>query len=277
MSGGSTNRLDRYAEMFAGLERKSEGAFVPFSMLGYPTPDDTLKITDALIAGGADALELGIPFSDPIADGPVIQAAASRAMENGSTVRRCFELVAEIRRRHAAVPIGILVYSNLVVCDPERFYARAADSGVDSLLIADIPSVELQPFVGLAQAYDIDPILIVPPNASPQCLERVALWGRGYTYLLGRAGVTGTQRSMERPTPVLIDSLRLAAAPPALLGFGISTPDHVRSAIEAGARGAISGSAIVKLIADCGSDFAAGLRTLTEFVANMKSATRPIG
>lgn len=260
--------------MFAKLRGGGEGAFVPFTMLGYPSPAATLNIVDALIAGGADALELGIPFSDPVADGPAIQAAAAAAIEQGATLERCFELIVEIRQRHSEIPIGILVYSNLVVRAPEKFYAAAALAGVDSILIADVPGAELEPFVAWANQVQIDPILIVPPNADSRCIDRVARWGRGYTYLLGRSGVTGTQTSMQRPAADLIQALENAAAPPALLGFGISTPEHVRSALNAGARGAIAGSAIVQRIAEHQEDASAQHRVISQFVAAMKAATR---
>ena len=269
--------MNRYERMFSRLAANDEGAMVPFVVLGDPEPEASLEIIDALVAGGADALELGIPFSDPIADGPVIQAAAGRAIAAGVTPEICLDLLTQIRKRHPDMPIGLLVYSNLVVHDqPEKFFARWADAGIDSVLIADIPSVELAPYAELAIAAGIAPILIVPPNATEACLSRVAKLGRGYTYLLGRAGVTGTQTAMQRPARQLVEALKKAGAPPVLLGFGISTPEHVSAAIESGAQGAISGSAIVQIIAENLQDATARSRELTGFVVSMKAATRAI-
>lgn len=266
--------MNRYERMFARLAEKGEGAFVPFVVLGDPGAEQSLQGVEELVAGGADALELGIPFSDPIADGPVIQAAASRAIAAGTTPEICFGLLRRIRQRHPELPIGLLVYSNLVVHDPpERFFKKAAEAGVDSILIADIPSIELEPYAKLANAVGLAPILIVPPNADEACLARVARLGRGYTYLLGRAGVTGTQTAMQKPARDLVVALQRAGAPPALLGFGISTPDHVRAALESGAHGAISGSAIVQIIAENLTDAAKRNERLRQFVAAMKSAT----
>ena len=267
-----TNRYDR---MFSRLAAAGEGAFVPFVVLGDPEPEASLEIVEALVAGGADALELGIPFSDPIADGPVIQAAAGRALAAGVTPEICFQLVKRIRERHPELPIGLLVYSNLIVHDrPEQFFQLAARAGVDSVLIADIPSIELGPYAEVAIAAGIAPILIVPPNATEACLGRVAKLGRGYTYLLGRAGVTGTQTAMQKPARQLVSALEKAGAPPALLGFGISSPEHVRAALEAGARGAIAGSAIVQIIAENLLNVANRNQALTRFVSAMKAATR---
>lgn len=267
--------MNRYDTMFARLAQANEGAFVPFAVLGDPNPASSLASIDALVSGGADALELGMPFSDPVADGPVIQAAASRAIAAGTTVEVCFDLLAKIRARHPHIPIGLLLYGNLVHGDPRSFFQSLAESGADSVLIADIPSVELEPYAELAVAAGLAPILIVPPNATEACIRRVARMGRGYTYLLGRAGVTGTQTVMQRPARELISALRKAGAPPALLGFGISTPEHVRVALESGASGAISGSAIVQIIAENLSDAARQATSLCQFVAAMKSATKP--
>ena len=267
--------MNRYDRMFERLRAAKEGALVPFAVLGDPDPESSLEVAEALIAGGADALELGLPFSDPIADGPVIQAAASRALAAGTTPSICFGLVQQIRRRHPELPLGLLVYSNLVVRNrPEEFFARCADAGVDSLLIADIPSVEIGPFAESAIAEGLSPILIVPPNATQACLRAVAQWGRGYTYLLGRAGVTGTQTAMQRPANERIETLRRLSAPPVLVGFGISTPEHVRTALECGSRGAIVGSAIVQIISDSAADAKLRRRKLVEFVSSLKAATR---
>ncbi len=267
--------MDRYEKMFSRLAAAGEGAFVPFVVLGDPDPEASLEIVEALVVGGADALELGIPFSDPIADGPVIQAAAGRAIAAGVTPETCFQIVQQVRERHSEIPIGLLVYSNLIVHGrPEAFFAQAAQAGVDSVLIADIPSIELGPYAEIATAAGIAPILIVPPNASEACLLRVAEMGRGYTYLLSRAGVTGMQTEMQKPTRELVTALEEAGAPPALLGFGISTPEHVREALEAGARGAIVGSAIVQIIRENLQDASERSESLSRFASAMKAATK---
>ena len=135
--------MERYETLFAQLKNRQEGAFVPFVTLGDPGPEQSLKIIDALIEGGADALELGIPFSDPLADGPTIQGAALRAFAAGVTPAQCFEMLAAIRQKHPTIPIGLLMYANLVFSPGiDEFYAQCARVGVDSVLVADVPVEE---------------------------------------------------------------------------------------------------------------------------------------
>lgn len=259
--------MSRYAHMFASRR----GVFVPFLMLGDPDLETSELLCEAALRGGADALELGIPFSDPIADGPVIQAAAVRARLAGATPARCFDLTRRLRARFGDVPLGLLVYANLVVRRGiDAFYTQAQEAGVDSVLVADVPTLEGAPFAAAAKACGIDPIFIVPPDAEPAVLRRVAAMSAGYTYVLGRAGVTGEGTEPEFPPPAVFASLREHGAPPALVGFGISRPEHVRAAVAAGAAGAISGSALVARIArapDRGAKFAAA----EEFVRAMRA------
>ncbi len=267
--------MSRYQRLFDTLTARGEGAFVPFVTLGDPNPGDSLAIIEALIAGGADALELGFPFSDPAADGPTIQGANIRALNAGTTPDHCFALLAEIRQRHPDLPIGLLVYANLVFAPGlDTFYRRCAEAGVDSVLIADVPVQEAQPFIAAAKAAGIAPIFIAPPNADEATLNAVAQAGEGYTYLLSRAGVTGTETAAGMPVDHLLEALKRFGAPPAVLGFGIAEPEQVRSAIAAGAAGAISGSAVVKLIAEHHQDLPTLTRALTDFVQRMKAATR---
>nr|CBX70041.1 tryptophan synthase alpha chain [Yersinia enterocolitica W22703] len=239
--------MERYQQLFKQLAAKKEGAFVPFVQLGDPTPALSLEIIDTLITAGADALELGIPFSDPLADGPTIQNAALRAFAAGVTPSICFEMLAEIRKKHPTIPIGLLMYANLVFHNGiDTFYQRCADVGVDSVLIADVPFEESLPFRTAALRHGIAPIFICPPNADDDLLREIASHGRGYTYLLSRAGVTGAENHGQLPLNHLIDKLCEYNAAPALQGFGISEPEQVKISLAAGAAGAISGSAIVK-------------------------------
>lgn len=266
------NPVTRYAAMFARLGASGAGAFVPFVMIGDPTPDAGLAIVEALVAGGADALELGLPFSDPVADGPVIQRAAARALAAGTTPARAFEMIAAIRARHPDLPLGVLTYANLVAHRGIGAFCTAlAAADADSLLVADVPGVEIAPFARAALDANVAPILIVPPNATAATFAAVAQWGRGYSYVLGRAGVTGTDAAMQAPAADLIATLREAGAPPALVGFGISSPAQVQSAIAAGAAGAISGSAVVAII-ERHRDAESRAAKLQAFVAAMADA-----
>lgn len=254
--------MSRYAALF----RRGEGAFGAFAMLGDPDPRASAAVLDALVEGGADMIEVGIPFSDPVADGPVIQAAAVRALAAGTRTADCFRLLAGFRERHAQVPVGILTYANVVAARGlNAFYAAAAEAGVDSVLVADVPLLEAGPFLAAARAAGVAPVLIAAPNTPAARLKRIAAEGEGYTYCVARAGVTGADDEVRFAGPVL-SALKEAGAPPPILGFGISRPEHVRSALAAGAAGVICGSAIVDRIAR-GED-------VRPFVAEMKAATR---
>lgn len=267
--------MERYASLFTQLNDRKEGAFVPFVTLGDPSVEQSLNIIDTLIEAGADALELGIPFSDPLADGPTIQEATLRAFAAGMTPSQCFEMLALIRQKHPTIPIGLLMYANLVFNKGiDEFYAQCEKVGVDSVLVADVPVEESAPFRAAALRHNIAPIFICPPNADDELLRQIAANGRGYTYLLSRAGVTGAENRAALPLHHLVEKLKEYNAPPALQGFGISAPEQVTGALEAGAAGAISGSAIVKIIEKNVAAPEQMLSELKAFVSAMKAATR---
>lgn len=250
--------MSRYAAMFERLG--SEGAFGAFVMLGDPLGPSL----DLLVDGGADMIEVGIPFSDPVADGPVIQAAALRALNAGVRVGDCFDLIASFRARHQQVPVGILTYANLVMAR-SGFMRDAAEAGADSLLIADVPALEAEPFALEMNQAGLEPVLIAAANTPDATLARIAGLSSAYTYCVSRSGITGTHSGGQFDSN-LVECLDRLNAPPPVFGFGISRPEHVRAAIDAGARGVICGSAIVDLAAR-GGDVARVVRTL-------KAATR---
>lgn len=259
--------MNRYAQMFA--RTGNGGAFGGFVMLGDPDLKTSAAILDALVEGGADMIEVGIPFSDPIADGPTIQAAAERALKAGVTPADCLGSLAAFRERHPDVPVGVLTYANIVLArGRDAFYRACAEAGVDSVLVADVPVIEAAPFAAAARAAGVAPVLIAAPNTPRPTLETMAKLGGGYTYCVARAGVTGTETEMKLGHGDLFAALAEYGAPPPVLGFGISRPEHVRAAIAAGAAGVISGSAIVRLI----EQEADPLPALRRFVGEMKAA-----
>jgi tryptophan synthase alpha chain len=267
--------MNRYQTLFQQLAEENQGAFVPFVTIGDPTPALSAKIINTLIEAGADALELGLPFSDPLADGPTIQGANMRALDAATTPDICFELITQVRQDHPDVPIGLLVYANLVYARGiDNFYYRCQQAGVDSVLIADVPTNESEDFIQAAEKHGIDPIFIAPPTADQQTLQTVASRSKGYTYLLSRAGVTGVETKAGMPVDNLLKHLKEYQAPPALLGFGISEPEQVKQALTAGAAGAISGSAIVRIIESNQHDESTLLTQLHQFVSTMKAATQ---
>jgi tryptophan synthase alpha chain len=254
--------MSRYAAMFDRLD--GEGAFGAFVMLGDPDLSTSARLLDDLAESGADMIEVGIPFSDPVADGPVIQAAAQRALAAGVRVSDCFDLIAAFRSNYPYIPVGILTYANLVMARP-GFMPDAAEAGADSLLIADVPAIEAEPFLLEMEQAGIEPVLIAAANTPEPTLERIASLSKAYTYCVSRAGITGTHAGGQFDS-ALIDRLKSAGAPPPVFGFGISKPEHVRSALSAGARGVICGSAIVEKVG-LGED-------VTPLIRSLKSATR---
>ena len=254
--------MSRYATMFQRLN--GNGAFGAFLMLGDPDLNASAALLDALVEGGADMIEVGIPFSDPVADGPVIQAAACRALAAGVRVSDCLELLAGFRSRHPTVPVGILTYANIVAARM-GFMRDAAEAGADSLLIADVPALEADRFVGDMEQAGIEPVLIAAANTPQPTLERIARLSKAYTYCVSRAGVTGTHAGGQFDAG-LVERLKRAGAPPPIFGFGISRPEHVRAALDSGARGVICGSAIVDLVSRRGN--------VASFVQSLKAVTR---
>lgn len=258
--------MSRYTAMFDRLAAAREGAFGAFLMLGDPELETSALLLDSVVAAGADMVEVGIPFSDPVADGPVIQAAATRALRAGVRTSDCFELIAGVRSRHPQLPIGILTYANLVIArGREHFFRAAAGAGADSLLVADLPAREAQAWAPQMRDAGLDPVLIAAANTPALTLERLAKMCGGYTYCVTRAGITGEHADAQFD-PAMIDRLREAGAPPPVFGFGISRPDQVRAALNAGAAGVISGSAIV-------SEAFEG-RDVGALVDSLKAATR---
>lgn len=293
----SSNESQRYQQAFAALKDKNQGAFIPFVVIGDPNAEQSLAIIKTLIDAGADALELGIPFSDPSADGITIQMAALRSITSGTNTDTCIDIIAKIREYAPNIPIGLLLYGNLVFARGiDNFYRDMAAVGVDSVLIADLPIRESEPFRVAATKHGVAPIFIAPPNASEATLSAVASYSKGYTYVLSRAGVTGVDvpgtapdlthssnstslnsvngTSKNHTANELIERLIAHNAASPVIGFGISTPEQVKTALNTGASGAISGSAVVKIIETNLEHPEKMLSALTTFVSEMKAATR---
>lgn len=267
--------MNRFEQSFANLKAKNQGAFVPFVTLCDPDFDRSLEIIDTLVENGADALELGFPFSDPLLDGPVIQAANKRALDGGYSTDSCFEMLAKIRAKYPDIPISLLLCANLVfVAGVDRFYQRCAENGVDAVLIADLPVELADEFAPIAKKHGIAPVFICPPNADDSTIQKVATLTEGYTYLVSRAGVTSAEnQSHSANLDNLVETLKRYNSAPILQGFGIAQPQQVREALQLGADGAISGSAIVKIIERNLDNQANLLKELGEFVKIMKEAT----
>jgi tryptophan synthase alpha chain len=244
---------DRYRAKFRALKESKKGAFMPFTVLGWPDEETSFNIIKTMIDSDASALELGIAFSDPVADGPIIQAAAHKVIESGFTVNQALDLVARVRKYNDDIPIGLLVYYNhIMAMGVEKFYARAEECGVDGVLVADLPSESADEIVSIATGNNISTIFIVSPLTREERLDKIVKHARGFIYLVSRLGVTGTDErdaSRDSRLAALIASIKKATELPILAGFGVSTPAHAERMMASGADGVITGSRIVDLVA----------------------------
>ena len=238
-----------YKETFSQLKKKKQGALAAFTVIGDPDYQTSLDIVKKIIDSGADILELGLPFSDPIADGPTIQAADMRALESGMDTDKAFEFLKEIRKYNGKIPIGLLVYGNLILQRGiDVFYKDAAKSGVNSVLAADIPIEESDEYIKSAKQNNIDTVFIVSPLTSDERIKKIADKTTGFVYAVSRLGVTGARATLENSTLEMVKRIKKYTKNPLCVGFGISKPEHVKDVIKAGADGVIVGSSIVSLI-----------------------------
>ena len=259
----------RLKEKFDELKKKGHGALIAYITLGDPSPEKSFEIARSLIdSGSVDVLELGIPFSDPIADGPVIQAAVDRSLKAGMNPDIAFEIAGRLEKK---VPIVYLTYYNIVLQHGvEQFAADCSKAGVSGIIIADLPFEESSEVKSACAANGVDYINIVTPNTSADRMKMILGEATGFVYVVSNMGVTGAHTQLPSGIKEIIGRAAASAGGvPIAVGFGISTPGHVRSLLEMGADGAIIGSAIVDRIAKDASDV-----ELREFVASLKAATR---
>jgi tryptophan synthase alpha chain len=254
------------------FERKGTTAFIGFTVGGDPDAETSLRIARALIDGGTDILEIGIPFSDPVADGPTIQRADDRARAAGTTPATIFIMVKKIRE-YSEVPIVFLTYYNIVYRRGiERFYREAKEAGVDGILIADMPVEESDEVTGIAARNGIDPIFLITRTTGEDRIAKIAGEAGGYIYLVSVLGVTGVRENVPEEALDLLRRVRTHTDLPLALGFGISTPDHARTCAAAGADGIIVGSAIVDIIERNLGNPGQMEMQLREYVSGMKAA-----
>lgn len=242
--------MDRYLELDKRLKYMGKKAFIPFVTIGDPSPEVSFKLIEYFIQAGASALELGLPFSDPLADGVVIQKANLRALEAGVYTPMAFDVIKKIRNKYPAIPIGLLSYTNLATGygNVDEFFKQLFEIGVDSLLLADMP-FEMRGWISsYFDKYNIKQVLIAPPNADIKTLENIATTSQGYIYLVGRSGVTGTELKAQTDLSNLITCLKSKTNIPVYQGFGISTIEDAKYVSSTEVDGFIIGSAIVKII-----------------------------
>jgi tryptophan synthase alpha chain len=248
----TAGRLTETFERLRGGTAGRQGGLITYVTAGDPNPARSEEVLLALDRAGADVMEVGIPFSDPLADGPVIQRATERALAAGMTLRRALEMIARLRPSLRA-PIVLFTYANPVVRMDARAFARAAaDAGVDGVLILDYPIEEAAPLRDPLIDAGIDPIFLISPTTTDARIRAAAEFGRGFLYVISRLGVTGMRDALAPETQALVGRVRAATDLPIAVGFGISRPEHVAATCRV-ADAAVVGSALVQVIADHGS------------------------
>ena len=246
-------------------------AFIPFITCGDPDLETTKEIVRSMAANGADLIELGIPFSDPTAEGPVIQGANLRALKNGVTTDQIFDMVRELRTDSAhpvSLPMVFMTYANVVFSyDAEKFIRTCREIGIDGLILPDLPFEEKGEFDEICRKYDIDLISLIAPTSENR-IAMIAKEAKGFIYIVSSLGVTGVRSEIKTDITSLVKLVRENASVPCAVGFGISTPEQAAK-MAVISDGAIVGSAIIKLVAQYGKD-AAG--AVGEYVRKMKDA-----
>ena len=251
---------------FQRLQTAGRTALMPYLTMGYPERDSALTLVPTIAEAGADLIELGIPFSDPLADGPTIQASSQKALENGMTLSLCLEQAASLRGRGVIVPFVFMGYYNPIYqFGIERFAAQATASGVDGVIIPDLPPEEAQAALDAFESQGLDLILLLAPTSNATRIRMVAELAQGFIYLVSLVGTTGARGQVAGDLQELVDRVRAQTDKPLAVGFGISTPDQAARVADL-ADGVIVGSALIEAIGaaeipeDAAREFIAALR-----------------
>lgn len=254
--------MSKIAEAF-----KNGKAFIPFITCGDPDLDTTKLVIKEMVANGADLIELGIPFSDPTAEGPVIQGANIRALSNGVTTDDVFAMVKDIRKE-VTIPMVFMTYANVIFSyGAEKFISICKEIGIDGLILPDIPYEEKGEFLDVCEKYGVDLISMVAPTSGDR-IAMIAAEARGFIYVVSSLGVTGVRSEIKTDINSIVDIIRANTDVPCAIGFGISTPEQAK-VMAAEADGVIVGSAIVKLLEKYGKEAS---KYVGEYVKSMKEA-----
>ena len=255
--------MNRFIKFFEKKERK---AFVPFFTIGDPNLTDSYKIVSEAIKAGADAIELGFPFSDPIADGPTNQRSMERALEAGASFDACINFLKKLRKEFPDIPIGLLLYYNLMFSQGEQGYKRLAEAEVDGIVSADLPIEEANENIALLNKYKIGAVQMIAPNTSDDRAKRMFKHSNAYTYVLSGYGVTGAKKEIAPETLLRVKHVKTLSNKPIIVGFGISKPEHAKAVWDAGAEGAIVGSYFTSIIEENVDDINQAIKIITKFI-----------
>lgn len=265
--------MGRISQTFERLRQARERALISYVTAGDPDVATTKALVLEMARHGGDLLELGVPFSDPLADGPIIQRAGQRALQGGITLRKILQLVNELRR-DTDVPLILMTYYNPVLrYGEEAFVADAVAVGVDGIIVPDLPPEEAQTLIELTRDTPLDLIFLMAPTSTPARMALIADASQGFIYYVSRLGITGVRERLSDDLGMMLAQVRANTSKPVAVGFGVSTPEHVRLAAEL-ADGVVVGSAIVQLMEEV-QGRESMLDQVGAFVAALKAATRP--
>jgi len=265
--------VSRLEATFVRLRERGERALMPYFMAGDPSLAETRRLVAAAEHAGADVIELGVPFSDPLADGPVIQRAGTRALAAGASLPRVLELVAGLRADGVTLPIALMTYYNPVLAFGLKSFARTAiDAGADGVIVPDLPYEESEPLRAEAEPAGLDLVQFVAPTSPAARVRAIARLARGFIYVVSVTGITGERRSLPPELDAQIRTLRLVTTKPVCVGFGVSTPEQV-GAVGALADGVLVGSAIVRLVERHTGDPGLG-NEVARFIGSLKAPLR---
>lgn len=267
-------KIKTYEDAFQQVKAKKEGAFIPFVVAGDPDFETSIEIVKTFVESGADALEVGFPFSDPVADGPTVQLADIRALKAGMTAEKGFEFIKRIRE-FTDIPVGVLTYYNLIYkMGLDKFYKMAGENGANAILAADLPPEEAGDALKAAKKNGVQQIFMVAQTTGNDRLQEITKMCSGFLYVVAVMGITGARDELKTTTVELIKRIKSHSDIPISVGFGISKPKHVREVIDAGADGAIVASAILNIVTENIENKEEMLQEVGKFCRELKEATK---
>lgn len=264
---------NRYETLFSALKKDATRGFIPYTMLGYPSAEISLLAIRLMIRNGASALELGLAFSDPLADGPVIQQASAETLESGFKTADAFALIETVRKENKQIPITLMCYYNCALAGGlDQFCKKAATAGVDGVLVVDLPPEQSREFHNHCQSYGLAQIFIISPLTTDERMSAIAEQAGGFLYAVSRLGTTGVEERYDEHLSELIQRARRVVNLPVAVGFGVSSPEQAERMFNSGADAVITGSRVIEMIDACLKINKPDEFTFESYIASMSAA-----